>query len=140
MILDAKKEGFEIAITSGFRRYEIQDLVYKIWSEILGIERVVNEVALPGHSEHQLGTVVDLSAKSNNFVGADDLFDQTHEFRWLEKNAYKYGFVLSYPKDKTNITGYIYEPWHWRFVGIDHSKFIHNRKISVEEYLNSKYK
>ncbi|HMO78890.1 MAG TPA: D-alanyl-D-alanine carboxypeptidase family protein [Candidatus Paceibacterota bacterium] len=135
MILDAKKDGFEIAVTSGFRRLEIQDLIYKIWSNVLGSKRVVDEVALPGHSEHQLGTAIDVSAKSNNFIGADDLFYKTPEFNWLEKNAHKYGFILSYPKDKTEITGYIYEPWHWRFVGIEHAKNIHNKRITLEEYL-----
>jgi zinc D-Ala-D-Ala carboxypeptidase len=136
MFDDASQKNIQLAVTSGFRKPEIQGLIYKIWVRVLG-EKGKEGVAEPLHSEHRLGTTIDLTGKTNNFVSADEKFHGTPEELWLRENAYKYGFVLSYPKDKTSITGYIYEPWHYRYVGLEAAKVIFDKKISVEEYFDS---
>lgn len=134
MVQDAKQEGFEIRVTSGFRRENLQEYIYSIWESVMG-ESVNEEVAKPGHSEHQLGTTIDITGKSNNFEQVDLKFENTSEFKWLVRNAYKYGFVMSYPKGKETVTGYNYEPWHWRFVGVEHARNIFRENITVYEYL-----
>jgi zinc D-Ala-D-Ala carboxypeptidase len=135
LMQNASKDNITLAISSGFRRPEIQNIVYKIWTSVQGAQRAKESVALPLHSEHQTGAAVDFTGKSNAFIGADDFFADTIEDVWLQNNAYKYGFVLSYPKDKASITGYTYEPWHYRYVGVERAREIYDRKISVEEYL-----
>jgi len=137
MMDDASSENIQLVITSGFRRHEIQSLIYKIWVSIQGEEATKKEVAEPLHSEHQLGTAVDITGATNNYIGADPAFHGTPEDIWLKKNAHKYGFVMSYPENKSSITGYIYEPWHYRFVGIDVAKIIYKKKISVEEHFQA---
>ena len=136
MFDDAQTQGVALAATSGFRRPEVQSFILKTWLYIRG-EKARDRVAEPLHSEHQLGTTVDLTGKSVGYISADDKFIGATEELWLRKNAYKYGFVLSYPKDKVSITGYDYEPWHYRFMGIDIAKQIFDEKISVEEYFAS---
>jgi D-alanyl-D-alanine carboxypeptidase len=136
MFDDAGGQHISLAVTSSFRRPEVQSVLYKALLLIKG-ESVKNRIAEPLHSEHQLGTTVDLTGQSINYLGADDSFDGTQEDMWLRQNAYKYGFVLSYPKDKTLVTGYDYEPWHYRFIGVDIAKQIFDKQISVEEYFNS---
>jgi D-alanyl-D-alanine carboxypeptidase len=136
MLDDAYSQKVTLAVTSGFRRPEVQSLIYKALLLIEG-KKAQNRIAEPLHSEHQLGTTIDLTGESIGYLSANDKFDGTIEDLWLRENAYKYGFVLSYPKDKTLITGYDYEPWHYRFMGLDIAKQIFNHKISIEEYFNS---
>ena len=85
-------------------------------------------VALPGASEHQLGIAVDINADKSK-CGNDEVYT------WLAKNAYKYGFILRYPMEKQEITGISYEPWHYRYVGVEAAKDIHEQGISLEEYM-----
>lgn len=132
----AASHNIKLIVTSGFRRPEIQSIIQKMWIFLNG-ESARDGVAEPLHSEHQLGTTVDLSGRSVNNSGADGDFDGTVEDVWLRQNAYTYGFVMSYPEDKTKITGYIYEPWHYRFVGVEVAKQIYDKQISVEEYFNA---
>ena len=136
MFSDASKEKIKLAVTSGFRPAEVQSVLYEALIQKKG-EKAKDRIAKPMHSEHQLGTAVDLSGKSIDYLSADDSFKGTAEEMWLEQNAYKYGFVLSYPKDKTLITGYDYEPWHYRFIGISLAKKIFEKNMSVEEYFGS---
>ena len=136
MFDDATSQNVKLVVTSGFRRPEIQSIIQKVWQLIEGNKSEAG-VAEPRHSEHQLGTTVDLSGESVNNIGATDSFDGTTEDAWLKQNAYKYGFIMSYPKDKVAITGYIYEPWHYRFVGVGVAKQIFDKQISIEEYFNS---
>jgi D-alanyl-D-alanine carboxypeptidase len=91
-------------------------------------------VARPGTSEHQTGLTMDITAKS---VGLElvESFENTAEGKWLASNAHNYGFILRYPKGKTNITGYAFEPWHYRYVGVDIATDIFNRGITLEEYM-----
>lgn len=137
MFEDAKKAGHSLIVLSGYRRYEIQKLL-KSWSSDNKITDLNEAVGLAeaGHSEHQLGTTVDISGKSLKYTGPDTAFGRTPEGKWLQQNSYKYGYIMSYPKDKEKLTGYIYEPWHFRYVGIDNAKDIFYENITIQEYLN----
>lgn len=96
-------------------------------------ELAEESVAVPGTSEHQLGIAVDINADPDKSTG-----DEVYE--WLHKNSYKYGFIIRYPSDKTDITGTIYEPWHYRYVGVEAATEIYTQSICLEEYLeNIKY-
>jgi LAS superfamily LD-carboxypeptidase LdcB len=139
MLADAKKVGFEYMILSGYRRYEVQALLKK-WSTENNIpvdDAEAIGLAEAGHSEHQLGTTIDISGKSLKYRGPDTAFGNTSEGIWLRDNSYKYGFVMSYPAHKETVTGYIYEPWHFRYVGIDIANHIHETGETIQEYLNN---
>ena len=136
MFKSAEEAELLIKATSTFRDYKYQDGLYK-----RALENNPNpkeSVAKPGHSEHQLGTTVDLSGGSIDYASASINFDNTPEDLWLRKNAYSYGFVMSYPYDKDKITGYKYEPWHYRYVGIDIAKEIKDSGLTLVEYLRLK--
>lgn len=137
MLNDAKKEGLEIIVVSGFRRSEIQEFLYNTFFK-KNNKKTFDIIALPGHSEHQLGTVVDLDSKRNR-TSLESHFDKTPEGKWLIENAWKYGFVLSYPKGKGQITGYEYEPWHYRYVDQEVASIVKNKNITLIEYLNNLY-
>jgi len=132
----AKKDGYIIKVSSGFRSFELQSNVRKT-AIANGNKSVDIAIAKPGHSEHQIGTAIDITGKSIGYLTASGKFDNTEESNWLEENAAKYGFVQSYPKGKTDITGYMYEPWHYRFVGIGTAKEIIDSGKTVNEYLES---
>lgn len=122
MFTDAKEDGVELAITSGYRSPTLQEKLFKYWLRIEGLKKAEDEVAQPYHSEHQLGTAVDMTESSISYKPVDPEFHKSKGGKWLEKNAYKYGFILSYPRGSKNKTGYNHEPWHWRFVGSDTAK------------------
>jgi D-alanyl-D-alanine carboxypeptidase len=111
-----KEAGFEFYVFSAYRSYHEQEQTFTYWVEMLGEEEARRSSALAGHSEHQLGTTLDISA--TGFKGdVYENFGDSLPGKWLAANAYKYGFVMSYPKDSESVTGYIYEPWHFRYVG-----------------------
>lgn len=132
---DAEAEGITLTVVSGYRSYERQTTLYNNYVARDGKANADTYSARPGHSEHQTGLAADL-----NLV--DTSFENTKAGKWLAQNCYKYGFILRYPKGKEAITGYIYEPWHFRFIG-DEAKNLYNNGnwISLEEYLgiDSKY-
>ncbi len=127
----AKKENLTIIINSSYRSYEYQDSLWKRYSDQNGDEWADNYAARAGHSEHQTGLAIDVT--TYGVVEQGD-FEITDEFKWLQENAYKYGFILRYPKDKENITGYAYESWHYRYVGKNIAKEIHEKNITYDEY------
>ena len=86
--------------------------------------------ARPGYSEHQTGLVIDIDNYNDDYEN----FDKTKEFEWMNNNSYKYGFILRYPKGKTDITGYDYESWHYRYVGKEIAKYIYENNITFDEY------
>ena len=94
-------------------------------------EEAAKTVARPGTSEHQTGLAIDFNVSSSEF-------DNSPAFKWMVKNAENYGFILRYPEDKTDITGIMYESWHWRFVGINTAKEINSLGLTLEEYLEEK--
>ena len=122
MIDDAKDDNIEIFVASAFRSFNEQSALKTNYSVTYGAGTANQFSADQGYSEHQLGTTVDLTTKGLN--GVLDGFDKTESFKWLNSNAYKYGFVLSYPN---NNAYYVYEPWHWRFVGIKLAKYLHSQ-------------
>lgn len=124
---DAKIENLNIYISSGYRSYETQDRIYNNYLKIDPKNIVDTYSARAGFSEHQTGLAIDVNSISDSFVN-------TKEYQWLSKNAYKYGFILRYPKDYINLTGYKFEPWHYRYVGIDIAKYIEEHNITYDEY------
>lgn len=133
MFNDAKEDGINLIAISGYRSYDYQKVVYDRSVATEGQEYTDNYVAIPGTSEHQTGLVMDLL--SDEYLSLDEGFENTNAFQWLMDNMTNYGFILRYPKGKEDITGYDYEPWHLRYVGIDVSKEIMDKGITLEEYL-----
>ena len=130
MFNDAKEEGLSLIITSGFRTYDLQKELYEDYQEDYGKEEADRIAARPGFSEHQTGLCLDIMTYDTNMED----FESTPEFEWMQKNAYKYGFILRYPKGKESITGYDYESWHYRYVGEDIAKEINDLGITFDEY------
>ena len=133
MIAEAKKDGIYLAIGSGYRSYKYQQEVWNGWVEKKGLEYAKKFVAPPGASEHQTGLAFDIGCFRNGKF-TDDLYDNDIEIKWLQDNCFKYGFILRYPQGKEHITGYNYEPWHYRFVGLELAKILYKENITLEEY------
>lgn len=112
----AKAEGMEFKLVSAYRSYETQEIIYQSEVEGFGQEVADTESARPGHSEHQTGWAADLVG-TNGKCEIEACFADTPEGKWLAANAHTYGFIIRYAKDKTDVTGYVYEPWHIRYVG-----------------------
>ena len=126
---DALKLNLHIINASPYRSYERQKKIYDNYYKEK--KELVEQVsARPGYSEHQTGLAMDFR---NLEVDIED-FGNTYEFKWLLDNAYKYGFILRYPKGKENLTGYNYEPWHYRYVGYEVAKYIYENDITFDEY------
>lgn len=133
-----KNFNTEIIIESAYRSYDYQEyLVLLDLKKKENIEEVNKTLALPGFSEHQTGLAVDIGFINEGVYEPDYDINKYHsEFQWLHENAYKYGFILRYEKGKEEITGYNYEPWHFRYVGKIHAKIMHDENKTLEEYLN----
>ncbi len=129
MINDAKTLGLKIWIQSGFRSFETQYALYNRYLSRDGVEKADTYSARAGHSEHQSGLAFDVNQINSTF-------DDTPEAKWLHENCYKYGFILRYPKGKTNETGYKYESWHFRYVGEELATKLYNNGewITLEDY------
>ena len=127
---EAKSENLNIVAISGYRSYEYQDNLYNKYVEHDSKEKADTYSARPGHSEHQTGLAVDISDGKKAYTE----FQNTKEFEWMQKNAYKFGFILRYPKEKEYITGYVYESWHYRYVGLEIALYIKKHNITFDEY------
>lgn len=131
LVEDGENEGVYIRNHSAYRSYNTQNSIYNNYLKEHGLEWTDKWSARPGHSEHQTGLALDVAVKGKyNF----DQFEATKEFEWIKENAHNYGFILRYPNDKTHITGYGYEPWHYRYVGIETATYIYENNITYEEY------
>jgi LAS superfamily LD-carboxypeptidase LdcB len=119
MVTDAKKDGFDVWIISAYRSFDTQKDLKNQYSVTYG-SGANTFSADQGYSEHQLGTTVDLT--TTGLQGSGNGFDGTKAYVWMQDNAYKYGFILSYPAGNAY---YIFEPWHWRFVGTDLAHHLH---------------
>ena len=126
----AKKENYNIIAMSCYRSYDYQVNLYNKYVKQDGKEAADTYSGRPGHSEHQTGLAVDVYNGKVNYTN----FEKTKEFNWMNKHAHEYGFILRFPKDKVNETGYTYESWHYRYVGIEEAKYIKENNISFEEY------
>jgi D-alanyl-D-alanine carboxypeptidase len=136
MFAAAKKAGYNLTVTSAYRSYATQQTTYNYWVSTAGATAASQISARPGHSQHQLGTAVDLSstAISNNL---SPNFGKTPEGKWLAVNAYRWGYVLSYPAGKEQITGYAYEPWHFRYIGTSAAGQMRSLGLDLETYLQN---
>ena len=135
MFADAKKDGYNLYIASGFRSYDTQKKLYTNYVKRDGKKVADTYSARPGASEHQSGLAFDVCDR-NVSACINSNFDSTAQAKWLSENAYKYGFILRYPKGKTDKTGYKYESWHFRYVGVDLATKLYNggNWITLEEY------
>ncbi len=120
-----------IIIVDGYRSYEMQELVLASKIDQLGEEQGRLIATNPGESEHHTGYALDMSLYIN---GVRETYDGTGEYEWITNNCYKYGFVIRYPENKTDITGISYEPWHLRYVGKPHAEYMTKNGICLEEY------
>ena len=128
---DAQKDGINLYIISRYRSYSLQKWLYdKYKSESKDVDTFS---AKAGYSEHQTGLAFDLN---DSKTSVRDSFEFTDAYKWLKKNSYKYGFILRYPKGKSDITGYKFEPWHYRYVGTELSYKLKDQTTTLEEYLN----
>ena len=130
---DAGKSGFNILIDSGYRSYKYQQDIWDDSINKIGLEETKRIVAPPGASEHQTGFAFDIGYIIDG-IYTDDVSENQEESKWLFDNSYKYGFIIRYPKGKEYVTGYNYEPWHYRFVGISLAKELYESDITLEEY------
>lgn len=121
--------GKKLIVNSSYRSYSDQDEVWSERKNRKGIEQADSYAARPGHSEHQSGLALDIVEYNN-----PNDFEETESFKWMQENAHKYGFILRYPSDAEDITGYSYESWHYRFVGVDVATKVHNESITYDEY------
>ncbi len=131
----AKKKKIELTAVSGYRSYARQKAVFEQSAADHGREHADKYCALPGSSEHQTGLAIDISTPDIANV-LEEKFADTEAGKWIAKNCYKYGFVVRYPKGKSKITGYNYEPWHLRYVGLTTAKYLYENKLTLEEFYN----
>ena len=134
MFENAKEVGFILAVDSGYRSYNYQQ---KVLDKLVAEQGDVayQKVALPGASEHQTGFAFDYGYyRDGKFYSSDYVREEDPEAIWMKENSYKYGFILRYPKGKEEITGFQFEPWHFRFVGLELAKELFDEGITLDEY------
>ena len=131
---DAKAEGFNLKVCSAYRTYETQKSLYTSSVNSMGKETANIRSAYRGRSEHHTGYAIDVTSESMGW-GLKQNFADYPDGAWINEHCAEYGFIIRYPKDKTDITGYDYEPWHLRYVGVDVAKEITEQGITLEEYL-----
>lgn len=129
--VDATNNGYNMGLISGYRSYSTQKTIYERNVKNKGYDGSDFASARPGHSEHQTGLAFDVGK-------LEYAFGDTEAGKWLEKNCYRFGFIIRYPRGKTDITGYNYEPWHIRYVGLEVAKEIYEQNTTLEEYLGVK--
>lgn len=134
MFNDAKKNGHNYQVNSAYRSYQTQVSTYNYWVSQVGTAEADRFSARPGHSQHQLGTAADITSKAVDYKLMAS-FGSTPEGKWLAQNGYKYGFVLAYPSGYEDITGYTYEPWHFRYIGIENAKKMKDSGLILELFL-----
>ncbi len=142
MLADAEAAGLSMYVASAYRSYEdqrtvfnatMQDWIYQGYTPLNAYDETKKSVAVPGTSEHATGLAVDIIA--SEYEALDDRQGETAEQQWLMEHCWEYGFILRYPPEKADVTGIIFEPWHYRYVGEAAAKEIHDQDITLEEYL-----
>ncbi|CAM3746287.1 D-alanyl-D-alanine carboxypeptidase family protein [Mesobacillus zeae] len=136
MFNEAKQQGVELFAVSGYRSHVRQTEVFDAEVQRVGEEKAAEAVAYPGNSEHQTGLAMDISGQSIGFALSEE-FGSVKEGHWLADHAHNFGFILRYPKGKEEITGYQYEPWHFRYVGKKAATEIYKNKWTLEEYFKT---
>lgn len=127
----AKAENINLMVNSSYRNYAEQERVYKLYEDNYGKEYADSIAARPGHSEHQSGYALDIFSTDST---SQKTFSQSSAYDWLKNNCYKYGFIIRYPEGKENITGFNFEAWHYRYVGVDIATYINDNDITFDEY------
>ncbi len=130
MYKDAKEEGYDLFVTSAFRSFDYQQTLYNNYISMYGVDYANTVSAQAGFSEHQTGLALDILTPG---VSMSD-FKNTKEYEWLISNSYKYGFILRYPENKTHLTGYAFESWHYRYLGEEIAKKVFDEGITYDEY------
>ena len=132
---DALQEGYQIILVSAYRSYSYQEELYHHYVKTSGKNYADRCSARPGHSEHQTGLALDIMGENGDY----NLFEETKEFQWMKEHAHEYGFILRYPSDGYDITGFKYEPWHYRYVGVELAQSLTKENITLDEYYFKKY-
>lgn len=136
MFADAETQNLHLAGVSAYRSYQTQQSLFDNYVSRDGLENAKTYSALPGTSEHETGLAIDVTT-ADGACAAQDCFGDTNEAKWLAEHGHEYGFIIRYPEGKENITGYKYEPWHIRYVGVDAATEIYKNNITLEEYYNA---
>lgn len=131
---DAMTAGHTLYAVSGYRSYRTQSSLFQRKADAVGEKRAMRSVAPPGASEHQLGLAMDINGESTVNRGLTEAFGASPEGLWVADNAHHYGFLIRYPQDAIDITGYVWEPWHLRYVGIEVAGEVFALEITYEEY------
>ncbi len=136
MFAEASNAGITLHAQSGYRSYSTQAVIFDSYVGGFGMEEASTFSAKPGESEHQTGLAMDVTSESvdNQLVQE---FGDTPEGQWVKQHAAEFGFIIRYLQGKENITGYMYEPWHIRYVGVEHAKYIAEHNLTLEEYLGA---
>ena len=131
MAVAAKEDGIQLMANSTYRTYQRQDEIYKDFYYSKGVSYADKYAARAGYSEHQTGLAIDIFTSGSSTTSN---FEESDAFKWLSTNAYKYGFILRYPKDKEYLTGYEYESWHYRYLGVETATKVYQEGITYDEY------
>jgi D-alanyl-D-alanine carboxypeptidase len=131
----ARKAGSPIAVASAYRSYAMQQATFKYWVSVLGYSKALRMSARPGHSEHQLGVAIDFRSEPGGAPWNGGDWAATPAGKWMKANAWRFGWILSYPKGAFAKVCYDYEPWHWRYFGRDLAARIHASGLTIREYL-----
>lgn len=135
----AAEEGYELYARSGYRSYATQKSLYDGYVRRHGREAADRFSARPGHSEHQTGLAMDITSPSVD-LELKRIFGDTEEGRWVAENAHRFGFIIRYPRDREEVTGYTYEPWHLRYVGPGDAAAIFEQGATLEQYTADLYR
>lgn len=131
MAIAAKQDNIHLMANSSYRTYERQEEIYKEFYYTKGISYADKYAARAGYSEHQTGLTIDIFTTGTSTTSN---FEESDAFKWLQENDYKYGFILRYPKGKEYLTGYNYESWHYRYLGVETATKVHNSGLTYDEY------
>jgi D-alanyl-D-alanine carboxypeptidase len=131
----ARGAGARLAVQSAYRSYSTQAATFSYWVRVSGYAAAIKSSARAGHSEHQLGTTIDFRSYGGSAPWYYADWGKTRAGTWLRNNAWRYGFIMSYPKAKTTVTCYAYEPWHFRYVGRKLAATIRASGLTLREYL-----
>ncbi|GAA4473791.1 hypothetical protein GCM10023190_06610 [Enteractinococcus fodinae] len=133
---DAADDGIELWVTTAYRDFAHQQALYEQRLAELGQEAADKFTARPGYSEHQTGLAVDMSFAGNTDCNLRECFAETEQGQWLAEHVARFGFIIRYPEGAESITGYSYEPWHLRYVGVPTAHEVTEQDVTLEEYWN----
>jgi len=135
MAAEAMLSDYELVAFSTYRSFDYQSQLYERYVSNDGQEAADRYSARPGYSEHQTGLAFDIGEELFEEHFASESFGETEAGKWVAANAAKYGFIMRYPEGKEKITGYMYEPWHFRYIGVEQAGKVYESKLTLEEYL-----